>query len=196
VSTRGFAGFVLDGAEKIYVTHGDSYPRGLGFDVLRWLTSNRDAFLHPRPAGVLDRIRRLRLVPDYTALTLADIERIAAGLRQNPETEHLVDDDPGDGEEVLRYATYDLDALLQIGIVEGGSSFPTNSRYCEWGYLIDVDSVTFEVYRGHQKAPHDAGRFADRLSAEVGFYPVALAASWPLAALPDVNQFEACLAER
>jgi hypothetical protein len=167
----------------------------LGFDVLGWLTDNRDALLHPQPGGVLDRIRALRLIPDYTALTPADIERIAAALRQNTETEHLVGDDPGDGEEVLEYATYDLDTLPHVGIMEDGSSFPTASLYCEWGYLIDLDTATFEVYRGFQKAPHDAGRFAHRPSANDGFYPVALVASWPLTALPDFNQFQTRVAQ-
>ncbi len=196
MGTRGFAGFVVDGVEKIFIRNGDSYPRGLGLDVLSWLSNNVEALLHPRSGGTLDRIRALRLVGDYTALTPADIQRIAAMLRQNPETAHLVgDDDPGDGEVILEYATYDLNTLLQIGIVEDGSSFPLDSFYCEWGYVIDLDTMMFDAYRGDQQGAHDRGRFAHRPSPRAGFHPVAVVASWPLAALPDPGQFEARLGQ-
>lgn len=37
MGTRGFVGFVIDGQEKIGYNHFDSYPDGLGVDVLSWL---------------------------------------------------------------------------------------------------------------------------------------------------------------
>jgi hypothetical protein len=82
-----------------------------------------------------------------------------------------------------------MDALLQAGVTADASDFPMDSLYCEWGYLIDVDTATFEVYTGFQKAPHDAGRFAHRPPTNEDYYPVALAASWPFTALPGPRQF-------
>jgi hypothetical protein len=101
VSTRGFGGFVIDGVEKIYIRSGDAYPREFGLAVLSWLTDNRDTLLHPAGGEVLERVRALRLVRSYTALAPADIDRIVDAIRGNPGLAHLVDDDPGDGEEVL-----------------------------------------------------------------------------------------------
>lgn len=37
MGTRGIMGFVVDGQEKLTYNHYDSYPDGLGLDVLRWL---------------------------------------------------------------------------------------------------------------------------------------------------------------
>jgi len=61
MSTRGFIGFVVDGVEKIFTRGSDAYPREAGADVLRWLTRNRDALMHPVPGGVLERVRELRV---------------------------------------------------------------------------------------------------------------------------------------
>ena len=48
--------------------------------------------------------------------------------------------------------------------------------------------MTFEVYEGFQKQPHDRGRFAQR-PGEGDYYPVALRVSYPLSALPTEEQF-------
>src|SRR5690242_2104256 len=37
MGTRGFITFVIDGEEKTAYNHFDSYPGGLGIDVLAWL---------------------------------------------------------------------------------------------------------------------------------------------------------------
>jgi hypothetical protein len=169
VSTRGFVGFVLDGVEKIYVTHSDSHPSGSGVGVLRWVTANLDALLLPDPGGVLDRIRALRVVADPPVLNPADAER--------PRT-RPVDDG---------FATDDPDATLLTGFVVDGSDFPTDSRYCEWGYLVDLDRSVFEVYRGFQYGAPTTGRFAGRGSA--GRHPVALVAAWHLVELPNRDGF-------
>jgi hypothetical protein len=92
-------------------------------------------------------------------------------------------------EELLEFATYDLDTLLQAGIIVDGSGYPVDSLVSEWGYLIDLDTATFEVYRGFQNQAHTAGRFAHRPPAHENYYPVALVASWPLADLPDRASF-------
>jgi hypothetical protein len=92
-------------------------------------------------------------------------------------------------EELLEFATYDLDTMLLSGIVVDGSDFPADSQSCEWGYLIDLDRSMFEVYRGFQYTAPTTGRFAGRESA--GGHPVALVASWHLVQLPDRDGFMA-----
>jgi hypothetical protein len=194
MGTGGFVGFVIDDTEKIFVSHGSAYPSAVGSGVLSWLTDNRDALLSPAPGGVPDQVRALRLVDESTEPTEADIERLRRLLDGRPGSEiyQFFIEDAGP-DELLEFATYELDTLLLAGIVWDGSDFPADSIRCEWGYLIDLDAATFEVYRGFQRAPHQAGRFADRPRADERCYPVALVASWPLANLPDRAGFVALL---
>jgi hypothetical protein len=243
MGTSGFIGFVVDGVEKICQTPGDSYPSGIGEEVLCWLAKNQDALLHPVPGGVSDQIRALRVVNARHEPTLADVDRLRAML-----CERAADNSmrayfaAASAEGVLKSASSDLDIMVHAGLVPGltladlarvreamlrsrgdtdwcngltaeelldlnievtalleagvtldRSDFPADSLFCEWGYLIDLDAMTFEVYRGSQKAPHTAGRFARRPPAEEGYHPVALVASWPLADLPDWEAFVAPL---
>ena len=100
---------------------------------------------------------------------------------------------------LLRDLQGDPAAILDAGYALEAVEFPLDSLNAEWGYVVDVDAGTFEIYRGLQRLPHDKGRFARRggmLHVILdGFYPVALAASWPLDALPTEEEFLTVLAQ-
>jgi hypothetical protein len=182
MGTGGFVGFVVDGDEKITITAGDSYPRGGGVEILSWLAAHRHELSDTRPDGIPNRVRALRLVPtSFEPDDPTELDRVRDALRDGPYAD-FADDSV---EEVLDFATYDLGTLLRGGIAFDGADFPLDSLLCEWGYLIDLDNRTFDVYRGFQTSPPAAGRFAGRSPARAGHHPVALVASWPLDALPD-----------
>ncbi len=190
MGTGGFVGFVVDEVEKIFFNHKDSYPSWLGVEVLDWLTRHQDALLHPVPGGVPDQVRALRLVADETELTPTEIERIRGLLCDRADNAaHRAWLEKVSEEEVVEMASYDLDALLDAGMLLDGSDCPMDSLIAEWGYLTDLDASTFEVYRGLQQAPHAAGRFALRTPAREQYHPVSLVACWPLADLPNRNGF-------
>jgi hypothetical protein len=183
MSTRGFIGFVVDGTEKIAYNHSDSYPEGLGRLVLDWLRTAQ-----------LDDVRRLaaalRVVGPKSTPTADDIERLRPYANPGVATGSL------DDWYVLLHATQgNPAAILDAGVIEDASSFPADSLYAEWGYLVDLDTGVFEVYRGFQETPHRNGRFADRPTRipPTGYQPCALVASWKLDALPTDEAFEATL---
>lgn len=178
MGTRGFVGFVVDGTEKIAYNHSDSYPDGLGTDVLGWL---RKAHL----GGARRKAAELRVAAPDSQPTADDVERLRGYADMGVGTQQA-----DDWYVLLRHTQGKPAAMLDAGVIQDGSAFPRDSLFAEWGYVVDFDAETFEVYEGFQKAWHTKGRFAhlEPLSGE-SYYPVALVASWPLHALPTDEAF-------
>lgn len=178
MSTRGFVTIVIDGQEKTVFNHFDSYPSGLGHSVLSWLRDGAVNFTDL----LAERARELKMLP-----------------RDTPE-----DLEYAQAEVNARRAVYDLKRdvtrLLELGVAVDDGDFPFDSLWAEYGYVIDLDEMKFEVYRGFQTAPHSSGRFASRHGPVTEhrskpYYPVALVKSWPLSALPTDNAFSRWLEE-
>lgn len=182
MSTRGFLGFVAEGAEKIGYNHSDSYPSCLGKRTLEWL-------LKCDQKEAVEAATALRVVDGNSQPSDEDI----AALGQYANTHVGGRSDRVTWYQLLRETQGDAAAILDAGAIEDASQFPVDSLFAEWGYVVDFDAGTFEVYRGFQKSPHTEGRFAGRTPdpSSPGYYPVRLAASWPLAELPTVEQFMA-----
>ncbi|WP_181785607.1 hypothetical protein [Streptomyces phytophilus] len=180
MSTRGFISFAVNGATKTAYNHHDSYPDGLGLDVLRWA---READLGAAKTAA----QALRVVTDVDEPTDEDIERLApftnrtvGGRRERP-----------DWYQLLRETQGSPARMLQAGVIGDASEFPADSLFAEWGYVVDFDAQNFEVYEGFQKRAHTEGRFASPESDDNGYYPVRLIRLWPLTALPDDRTFVA-----
>ena len=183
MGTRGTFGFVVDGEEKLAYNHFDSYPSALGVDVLNWL---RTADL----AEVKAKAGAVRLVTDATPPTPEDVERLRKWANTGVSTTQL-----DEWYVLLRDTQGDPAAILEAGVMEDGGDFPLDSLFCEWGYVVDLDAGTFEVYRGFQTTPHTEGRFAARevneRRANGGYHPIRLVASWPLTNLPTDKELTA-----
>lgn len=174
MGTRGFTGFVVNGTEKIAYQQYDSYPSGVGAEVL--------AFLKTYPE-LLAKARDLKVVNEDSKPSAADVEAL------RPWTDLGVSRGSTDDWYCLtRQSHGDPAAILQCGYLLDAHEFAQDSLFCEWGYLIDLDAMAFEVYKGFQKQSHNSGRFAHR-EGEGEYYPVALLVSYPLASLPDEEQF-------
>ena len=184
MGTRGFLGFVVDGQEKIAYNHWDSYPNdGLGSEILTWLrsaTTDLDT--------VIEKARALRVVPKHSTPSAEDVEVFKEYADINVGSKGL-----DDWYVLLRRTQGNIGLILEAGVIEDASEFVKDSLWAEWGYIVDLDALKFEVYRGFQQSPHPHGRFADRepvVHALTGpYYPVALVTSWPLNELPSDDDF-------
>ena len=67
MGTRGFTGFVVDGTEKIAYQQFDSYPSGVGVEVL--------AFLKTYPE-LLAKARDLKVVNENSKPSAADVKAL------------------------------------------------------------------------------------------------------------------------
>lgn len=177
MGTRGFLGFVVDGTEKITYNHFDSYPEGLGLDVLSWLRGQN-----------VHELRRdavaLRVVDGDVPPTDKDIENLRPWTNLGVSEQNT-----SDWYCLLRETQGDPAAILEAGYMLDGSDFPVNSLFAEYGYLVDLDDERFEVYEGFITHDHDRGRFARRESDVKGYYPVQLVRSWMLSDLPTNADF-------
>lgn len=181
MSTRGFLGFVADERETITYVHFDAYPSALGADVLKWARTVTDWDAVRQQAAALVHIDGDVMPTDEQRAALVQYEKPSAGGSK---------DDPGEEWYRLLHGTFgDPAATLSCGLAPHAPDWPGDSVWCEWGYLIDCDAKTFEVYEGFQQTPHK-GRFSGRSTNErSGYQPVKLIASWPLTSLPDDDEF-------
>lgn len=205
MGTRGFLSFVYNGVEKTTYQQFDSYPSGVGIDVLEYLRrqleptdedcqdATPEAVYEAALGELKTMVERLRVVKDgVDNVTPADIAALAPWTDFNV-SKRMEPDDLPEWYQLTRRAQGQPGEILASGYLCDASDFPRDSLWAEWGYVIDLDDGDLEVYKGFQTEPHDVGRFADRepmesLSGTV-YYPVKRIAAWPLDELPTNEDF-------
>jgi hypothetical protein len=187
MSTRGIYGVRVDGKDKISYNHSDSYPDGLGVSMLgqaRKLMKRKDGLAKAKEAA-----RAIRMVGDRDVPTAEDIEKFGDKMNLSVSSQS-----PTEWYCLLRDSQGDLIANLDMGVMIDSGDFILDSLFCEWGYILNLDTMKLEVYRGFQSAPHGKGRFAKAGTEDHGgvsdkFYPCALVAEFDLRKLPTKAAF-------
>lgn len=69
--------------------------------------------------------------------------------------------------------------------------FAADSLFCEWGYVVDLDKNTFEIYKGFNEHPLEKNERFEFLNdkADDGYYPIKLVKFYNLENLPTLEQF-------
>lgn len=114
MSTRGAVGIVKNGVEKIAYNHWDSYPSGVGLEVVEWLKGKS--------------INDLETEFDNIVLTEEHKEYGWNGNGFNSEFQDAKD-------------------------------FLFDSLFCEYAYVINLDTNMFEFYKGFNKDENAKGRY-------------------------------------
>jgi len=152
MGTRGAWGFVHNGVERITYNHFDSYFDGLGADLLAWA----------RQAD-WDKVRQ-----QVTDLHMVD-ETEAPNDDERAQVADYTDSGVSTGTDwysALRHCQGDPEKTLASGFMIDSTGFPVDSLFCEYAYIFDLDSGTFEVYVGFNKTLPTAGRWAGRPTPE------------------------------
>lgn len=178
MGTRGLVGFVVDEKVKVTYNHFDSYPDGLGVDVLMWLKGlDGEGAVEAE-----EQARSLKLVSEDAPPTgeeLNNLERWANTSVNGGEGWY----------SLLRETQGDLAAILESGHMIDGIDFAADSLFCEWGYVVDFDNYTLECYKGFVRdGDRCVGRFSG-LPGTDGYLPITLVAQFPLHNLPDSVTF-------
>lgn len=185
MGTRGAYGYHIHGHDKIAYNQYDSYPEGLGTDILDYLNTYSMQQLHDIAEGI-------RLVDSNTIPTPEEIEKYREFFDANVST-----GEPTEWYCLLRHTQGDLFVYhnTNLDIMEDSSSFLLDSLFCEWAYIINLDTNMLEVYKGFNKNKNAPGRYAD-IETSREFYGVSLLAEFPLDNLPTQDTFVELLTEK
>lgn len=198
MSTRAFFGVYIEGTTKLMYKHHDGYPEGLGASIVaqvrkanlkEWREKARGLVLFPRtPFESDDRqaqeagVQELRaaIAPSLAHfLSTQDIGGTGTwGSESKCELARMIAEGAlksADGMGwLLDIVEGDLQMILELGVCVEGGDLTSVHGPCEWGYIVDLDVLKFQVYSG-----------GVRDSASVEYYPNRLLAEYPLAAIPD-----------
>lgn len=163
MGTRGCWGFCKDGITKAVYRHFDSYPSGLGAEVIG-LVHNND----------LDKLKQL----------FDNIEVVDPNVMPTDEQKQYFKDMYWtEGEPTEKTDWYWLTHMLQYPeawykAIENGNKvlikndidFIKDSLFCEYAYIFDLNDMTLYVYEGFQKQPFEGNPYGEQPD-EDGYYP-------------------------
>lgn len=172
MSTRAVFGFAIEGEEKLGFNAVNSYPAGLGEEILAWLRSvDLDE--------IKEKARSLQLVDPASTPSLEQITQY-----KTYATTRITGGSLSDWYVLLRELQGDLAEILEVGVILDGTDAIEGAHY---GYVIDFDINALEIY-GVSHQPNNYGRFPRRKLAGLGntfIYPMSLLASYALDNLPE-----------
>lgn len=183
MGTRGAIGVRIDGQDKVTYNHFDSYPTGVGeevFDVVRRRKS--DERMKRQARGIV-LIKNEDEVTDEIKAKIA--KKVKPNLMVSTQSEE-------DLYCLMRNAQGHLDKYLDMGVMTDNSRFLLDSLFCEWAYIVNLDTGKLEVYRGFNKKPAH-GRYGNILEEkpahrDAEYYGVALIAEFSLNAIRSLTK--------
>jgi hypothetical protein len=172
MGTRGAYGFYKSGITKVTYNHFDSYPSGLGENVLKFIKKTS--------------VEEMNKIFDSIILVNEDD---TPGLEQIKEVAKIIEVEIYDiinWYELLRSTQGNLDVYKKgLKYMNDNQAFLENSAFCEWAYIINLDENILEVYRGFQKKPQKNRYYTEEPFCNC--YNVALIMEMPIKAVKKEN---------
>jgi hypothetical protein len=162
MGTRGLYGFRKNGVDKLTYNHFDSYPSGLGRSVIE--------FIQDYCMDLNDIYKNIILVDEDSEPTESQIKECEILADLSVSKQSLTDwycllrnaqGNPKMYGEGLRYMIDNKDFIL-------------DSLFCEYAYIINLDTKKLEIYSGFQKVPDESNIYGCKPNSE-GYYPCKLA---------------------
>jgi len=168
MGTRGTWGFRVNGNDYLVYNHFDSYPEGLGNEMIGAIVKNKDKL------DVLkEKVLKLNLVKEGEKPSQEMVERYAKQFG-NPNVGKQNYEDWYSLLREVQSCEIAIDAIID-GRLEHiclNKHFIMDSLFCEYGYIINFDTMELEFYEGYQKQPPKNSRYYDKdLTKEDSYYP-------------------------
>jgi hypothetical protein len=191
MGTRNLACVVKNGEYKLArYCQWDGYPSGQGRDILEFLRND------------FDRTTFEVGLANIKEVTTAQLKQFWTDCGADPKCDWVTLEISEKFKTVYPELSRDPNHAsilkgIQTGTVQWSNpelNFVSDSLFCEWCYVIDLDKGTFEIYKGFNKSPLAATeRFAnmplvDRGQAEQ-YYPCRFVKSYSLRRLPSLKTF-------
>lgn len=172
MGTRYLIAVVMDGEYKV-AQYGqwDGYPSGNGADILNFLRENN-------LGDFREKLNNIHFITDE------DYQSVKNSKDPTRDYAHLSRDT---GANILNMIMTE-----NIVFVRNDLSFAGDSLYCEWAYVIDLDSNKFEIYEGFNTEKITSGRFLscdENLTKTDGYEPVKMVKKYSISNLPDIDKF-------
>ena len=176
MSTRGAYGFYKNGVDKITYNHYDSYFSGLGEEIVNFCRNTTIEDM----SKIFDKII---LVKEDDKPTIEDMENYVgfSNLKVGEQTLQdwycLLRDTQGNLEE---YKKENVKHMID------SKEFLGNSLFCEYAYIINLDTNQLEIYTGFNKVPTQ-NRYAKYRDLEYnnGYCECNLVYSFDLTNIPE-----------
>lgn len=140
MGTRGLVGIRNHGVLKAMYNHSDSYPEGLGIEVLDQL---REGAITAKAKKAFDQIIMVDdrgPVPRNMITRYAPYmnESVSSGRAGKPSWYQMLRGLQG---QIRPYLDGEVQHMLD------GSDFINDALFCEWAYIVDLDTNTLDVIR-------------------------------------------------
>ena len=179
MGTRGCYGFRKNGVDKLNYNQYDSYPDGLGFMMAE--------FCAGMTVPELNQLYDAIVVKGHNDKPTED--EIRECIKYNLVDLTVSRGSTDDWYCLLRNIQGELMPLWNI-FKKGGTpymydagNFMRDSLFCEYAYIINLDTNMLEFWEGFQKAPQEGNRYGTEVCpdySEAKYYPCALRSEFPL----------------
>lgn len=188
MGTRNLTAVKIDGQYKV-AQYGqwDGYPEGQGMTCLHFLREKMDADQFKqslRKATFIDPKDLAALWKEYGAddsgmVSLNDMDRMK---RDHPEFSRDT------GAKILELVQNHPEGMQ----LQDNLEFAADGLFCEWAWVIDFDTGTFEAFTGYNRTKplttEDRFYFL-RDKEDDGYHGVTIVAKWSLDSLPSDEDF-------
>ncbi len=144
MATNGVYGFYKNGEHKITYNHHDSYPSGLGQRILKYVKTNTIEDLNAY-------FTKIKIVNEKEVSSAKQINQCIPCINLNTDCEFTEDwccllrEDQGD--DLSAHSITDF----MINLMTNSKDISWCSAYCEYAYIINLDTNKVEVYTKSQE---------------------------------------------
>ncbi|MBO7695824.1 MAG: hypothetical protein J6T10_24600 [Methanobrevibacter sp.] len=176
MGTRGLYGFRKNGVDKVTYNHYDSYPEYLGRNILEFIRNHGEKL-----NSIFDNII---MVNEDDIPTKEQIEECKEYCDTNvsKQTEEewycLLHKTQGDLEPYINGLKYMTDS----------HEFILDSLFCEYAYIINLDTNKLEFWVGFQKKPDETNRYG--IEMYDNYYPCKLIKEYDLDMIMNNQELE------
>jgi len=189
MGTRGAIGLFKGGKGKITYNHFDSYPGGVGKDILKEIKGfsveqMKKAFDNIKLIGDSESKPTKEEIKEYQEYSNAKVGESMDNTKINTYY------------QLLRELQGTLKPYIEgeVKIMIDNENFLKDSLFCEYAYIVNLDKEVLEVWVGFQKEPQE-NRYKITKS-DGGYFNCKLVKEYPLNKLPTEKQFLKDLAEK